>query len=333
VRIGVIGAGAIGGTIAGLLARAGHDVSVTARGDQLTALQERGLSLDGAWGASTASVSAEQTLTATPELVFVCTKAQDAAAAIAENLAHLAGIPVVIVQNGLEGLSAATALLTDSQVVGAIALYATSYLEPGRITVTAAGPTFIGSGEGAPNEVALHVAAVLGEAMPASAIANFTGAQWTKLIVNQVNAMPAITGQSAQETLSDPRLGRIDTLSMREAVRIGLASGIRFGSLQGLSHWLLRAFAVAPAGIGRLLPRLMARRMGTTPNPGSTLQSIRRGQLTEIDFLNGAVVRAAVTIGRHAPINATLTELVHRVEREGRFFDLTEIEGALTTAR
>jgi 2-dehydropantoate 2-reductase len=329
VRIGVIGAGAIGGTIAALLARAGHDVAVTARGAQLSAIEAHGLRIDGAWSESHAAITAAKFLTATPELAFVCTKAQDAEAAIAENLARLDGIPVVIVQNGVDGLAAATALLPRSRVVGAIALYAASYLEPGRITVTAAGPTFIGSGEGAADDVAVRAAAVLGEAMPATAIANFTGAQWTKLIVNQVNAMPAITGLSAQETLLHPVLGAIVTRSMKEAVRIGIESRIRFGSLQGLSHPLLRAFAVAPVSVGRLLPRLMAKRMGPVPNPGSTLQSIRRGQLTEIDFLNGAVVRAARTIGRRAPINETLTELVHRVEREGRFLDLVEIEAAL----
>src|SRR5690606_20752458 len=122
--------------------------------------------------------------------------------------------------------------------------------------------------------------------MPAIATSNFVGCQWSKLVVNQVNAMPAITGASAQETIGHPRLRRIITASMREAVRVGLDSGIRFGRLQGLSHGLLRAFAAAPAPLAQALPRLMARRMGATPNPGSTLQSLRRGRVTEIDHLN-----------------------------------------------
>ncbi|MGH1548158.1 ketopantoate reductase C-terminal domain-containing protein [Leifsonia poae] len=57
--------------------------------------------------------------------------------------------------------------------------------------------------------------------------------------------------------------------------------------------------------------------MGATPNPGSTLQSIRRGQLTEIDYLNGAVVDEARAAGVEAPINAAITALVHEVERGG----------------
>ena len=66
-------------------------------------------------------------------------------------------------------------------------------------------------------------------------------------------------------------------------------------------------------------PRAMARRMGDVPNPGSTLQSIRRGQPSEIDHLAGAVVRAAQRNGRDAPVNAALVDLVHEVERSGAF--------------
>jgi 2-dehydropantoate 2-reductase len=69
----------------------------------------------------------------------------------------------------------------------------------------------------------------------------------------------------------------------------------------------------------------MARRMGATPNPGSTLQSIRRGQATEIDYLNGAVVRAAEGLGRTAPVNAALVALVHEVEASGSFLSPDEV--------
>lgn len=325
MRIAVIGAGAIGGTIAALLDRVGHDVAITARGEQLATIRTSGLRISGGWGDHTARPRASAVLETTPELVFVCTKAQDAAGAITVNAERLVGIPVVIVQNGLDGVRLAEKLLPDSPVIGAIAIYAASYLKPGLIDVTAAGPTVIGTDDPARRDIAAHVASVLGAAMPTLLVADFRGAQWSKLIVNQVNAMPAITGLSAQETLVHPVLGRIVTASMREAVRIGLSTGVRFASLQGLSQPVLRVFALAPIAIGRALPRLMAARMGDTPNPGSTLQSIRRGQPTEIDFLHGAVVRAASQAGLTAPINERLTELVHRVEKSGDFLGVEEV--------
>src|SRR5688572_14277668 len=78
MRIGVVGAGAVGGAIAALLARGGHDVEVTARGEHLEAMRRGGLELRGAWGDFTAEVTANDVLTRAPELAIVATKAQDA---------------------------------------------------------------------------------------------------------------------------------------------------------------------------------------------------------------------------------------------------------------
>lgn len=319
MRIGVIGAGAIGGTIAALLDRVGHLVEVTARGDHLEKIRSSGLHLSGAWGDHVARIQAAETLRTEPELVFVCTKAQDSASAIRENRAQLTGIPVVIVQNGLSGLDQARSLLPDSDCVGALALYAASFLSPGSVSVTTASNTYLGAGNGAPPEAAVFATRILDAAMPAFAVENFTGSQWTKLIVNQINAMPAITGLSAQDTLGDHRLRRIVTASMREATRVGFDAGVHYGSIQGLTNGLLRFIASAPPWAAQIVPLMMRRRMGETPNPGSTLQSIRRGQATEIDYLNGAVVDEAAQLGREAPINAALVELVHEVERTRRF--------------
>lgn len=319
MRIGIIGTGAIGGTIAALLDRAGHDVEVTARGDGLAAIRENGLRFDGGWGEHTARVAADERLSRTPELAFVCTKAQDAASALRDNAQHLNGITVVIVQNGLDALEVAGGILTDSDLVGGLALYAAQYVDPGHVTVTATGGTYLGDGAGEPTDAARRAAALLGSVMPAVAVRNFLGAQWSKLIINMVNAMPAITGLSVQETIRDRALGRVVTASMREAVRIGIACGVRYESVQGLGDALLRAFARLPLWAARALPLLMARRMGPVPNLGSTLQSRRRGRMTEIDYLNGAVVRAATAIGRPAPVNEAIVTTMHELERSGTF--------------
>lgn len=319
MRIGIIGAGAIGGTIAAMLDRAGHEVAVTARGDGLQAIRERGLRLDGAWGEHLATVTASERLETVPELAFVCTKAQDAGPALRDNAERLHDITVVIVQNGLEALEVAEDILPRSELVGGLALYAARYVEPGHVTVTAAGPVYLGRGRGEATDASHRAAALLGSAVPAVATDNFEGAQWTKLVVNMVNAMPALTGLSVQETIRDPRLGRVVAASMRETARTGFASGVRYASLQGLSHGLLRVFAALPIRAARLLPELMARRMGPVPNLGSTLQSRRRGRTTEIDYLNGAVVRAAAALGRRAPVNAAIVDCMRRLERDGTF--------------
>ena len=317
----MVGTGAVGGTIAALLARAGHDVEVTARGPHLAAIQDHGLILGGAWGDYTAHVDAGRKLARIPELAFVTTKANDAEAAIRDNAGLLAGVPVVVVQNGLRGIETAQRVLPSSDVVGGLAMFAASYLSPGHVEVTTDGNIYLGDAATTPSMATLYAAEVLGEVLPVAATTNFVGAQWTKLIVNQINALPAITGLSAQEVIRSRPLRRLMTRSMREAVRVGIAENVHFAALQGLSNSLLRVFSWLPISLGQLLPLAINRRLGPVPNPGSTLQSIRRGQLTEIDYLNGTIVAAGERLGVPTPVNRKLTELVHAVEASGRFVE------------
>jgi 2-dehydropantoate 2-reductase len=328
MRIGVIGAGAVGGAIAALLARDGNDVEVAARGQNLRVIKAGGIRLTGGWGDFTAQVSANETLTRAPALAIVATKAQDARAAILANARILNGIPVVVVQNGLEGIAGTGPLLPRSDVVGALAMYASSLIGPGHVAVGTTGTTYIGGGSDLP---ARYAVSILNDAMPAELTGNFEGAQWTKLVVNQVNALPAITGLSVQEVVANAALRRILTLSMRENVRVGLASGIRFAPLQGLTAGRLRIFARSPLAFAESLPKLMARRMGAVPNPGSTLQSIRRGGMTEIDYLNGAVVAAASKVGMTAPVNAAIVALVHEVEKSREFLAPEQVAERIPT--
>ncbi|HEV7955799.1 MAG TPA: 2-dehydropantoate 2-reductase [Marisediminicola sp.] len=321
MRVAVIGAGAVGGTLAALLSCGGHDVEVVARGAHLDEILRRGIHLAGAWGDHTALIEASSELQRTPDLAIVATKAQDAEAAMRTAARLLDGVPVVIVQNGLGSVATGRAALPGSEVIGALALFAASYLAPGEIVVTATGRLYL---DGSTTRSA-SVADVLRAVLPVSVTADFVGAQWTKLVVNQINALPAITGLSAQEVISHRGLRRIMAESMRETVRVGLDSGVRFAPLQGMSHRMLLLFHHAPAAFAGLLPLAMARRMGPTPNPGSTLQSIRRGQPTEIDHLSGAVVEAAAAAGGQATINAVLVRMVHEVEGGRRFLTPDEV--------
>jgi 2-dehydropantoate 2-reductase len=292
-------------------------VEVTARGAGLAAIREGGIGLTGGYGEAHERVAAGEVLTMRPELVLVCTKAQDAAEAIAANAALIDGVPVVVVQNGLEGVATAERLLPASSCMGMLSIIAANYTEPGRVRVTTTAASYLGRGDGEPDAECRRVAAVLSSAVPVIAIAGFRGAQWTKLVVNMLNAVPAIVGRSVQDVVDDRRLRRVVAASMRETVRVAVARGVRFGSLQGLGDRRLRFFARLPLWLGQLLPYFMRVRMGDVPNLGSTQQSLRRGQRTEIDYLNGAVVREAELAGTDAPVNRALTALVHEVEQAG----------------
>jgi 2-dehydropantoate 2-reductase len=298
---------------------------VTVRGAALPVVTAGGIRLSGGFGDLHAHPLAVERLEEPCDLALICTKAQDAAAAITENAAVLDGTPVIVVQNGLDGVTTVRRLLPHSERFGLITIIAAHYEGPGRVRVTTAAPSYLGRDDGPVDAATRGWRAVLDAAMPTVALDNFVGAQWTKLVVNMLNALPAITGLSVQEVVDHAGLRRLMTRSMRETVRVGLKSGVWFGQLQGLSHRRLRLFALVPAWAGQVLPRSMRRRMGAVSNQGSTLQSLLRGQRTEIDFLNGAVVTAAAAAGTVAPVNALLTELVHEVERSGVFLTADEV--------
>jgi len=329
MRIAVIGAGAVGGTLAALLDRAGHDVEVTARGTNLAAIKEHGLRLDGGWGEHVARVEAHETLAwigaPEPDFAILATKAQDAAAALRANREVLGTVPLLVAQNGLGGLEVAHSVLPESPLLGGLALFAASYLEPGRVTVTAALPLIVGAGANTTPQVLDRIVTVLEQAIPVEVTDDIVGAQWTKLLINHVNALPAITGLSVQEVIANPGLRKIMTASMRETVRVARRLGVRFGRVQGVSGRILGAIGSAPLAFGAWFPRTLGSRMGAVPNPGSTLQSIRRGQLTEIDFLNGAVVATAKQGGVAAPVNEQIVNLVHEVEQSGAFLTPAEV--------
>lgn len=329
VRIAIIGAGAVGGTLAALLDRAGHEVVVTARGENLESIRRDGLKLTGGWGEHVARVAAAATVETRPELAILATKAQDARAALEGTSPLLDGVPLLVVQNGLGGIRVARESLPGSPLFGGLALFAASYLAPGEVTVTAPLPLAVGAAPDTDTALLEELAETLAAAIPVEVLPDIEAAQWSKLLVNHVNALPAITGLSVQECIAHPGLRRVMTASMRETVRLARRLGVRFAGMQGVPGAALELVGRVPLALGSTFPRLLARRMGEVPNPGSTLQSIRRGQLTEIDYLNGAVVEAARAAGLEAPVNTAIVELVHEVERSGAFLAPAQVIGRI----
>ena len=321
MRIGVIGAGGVGGAFAAKLALAGHDVSIAATSWNADAIRIEGVRLSGAFGEAVVPFShASTVLPEGMELVLLATKVHDAPLALRANREQIGDAAVVVLQNGLGGLEVARDVLSRHRdIYAGLTLFAATNLGLGRIQVTAPGDTYIGVGRGAPSARVKHIAAELNRGLPTIAIDNFRGAAWTKLLVNHVNAIPAITNRSVQEVGSDPALCRILTRSMRETIEVGRAIGVKFASLGPLRVVDIRALEHLPLGLAVAIPRKLCLSFGQVPNFASTLQSIRRGQQTEIDELNGRVAELGRANGVATPVNRMLTALVRRVERTGEF--------------
>ncbi|MFM6981413.1 MAG: ketopantoate reductase family protein [Microbacteriaceae bacterium] len=322
MRLAVIGAGAVGGTLAALASRAGHDVTVVARGEHSTAIERHGLSVAGAFGQSTSNPRVAQTISAGQkfDLVIVAVKAHQTASALGGNDIS-AGTPILVVQNGLGGFDVVREYFPENPAAIGLALFGATIVEPGRVNVTYAASLVVGGDSAA----CKATKSILGAHLRVRLARHPEGAVWTKLVINAVNAVPAMTGLSVQRTIAHPMLRRIVTALMRETARIGFARGEKFADLGAVSAADVRFIALAPLFLSQIIPLRLAAKMGDVPNFASTMHSIRRGRTTEVDFLSGAVVQEAAAINRDAPVNRTVTELIHEVERTGVFMEPDEV--------
>jgi 2-dehydropantoate 2-reductase len=117
---------------------------------------------------------------------------------------------------------------------------------------------------------------------------------------------------------------------MREGLSVAGSAGIRLESLPDMPLALVRLVRWLPEGVAARIAAAKTRRLDQGwPLVVSTLQSVRRGRPTEIDYLNGEVVRLGAEVGVPTPLNARIVELVHQVERTGAFLSIAELLQAL----
>jgi 2-dehydropantoate 2-reductase len=329
MRIAVIGAGAIGSVVGGLLARAGEDVTVIGRRPHVDAVNRNGLRIDGVVGTMQVRVSAVERLDFVPDLALLTMKTQSVAAAAREIRPFVAGVPVVTMQNGVRSDELVADVLGKEDVLSCVVVLGATFLEPGSVTYTTQGVLVLGAPFGSIDEQTRSVAATLNKAIPTHLSANIAGAHWTKLIVNENNALPAVTGLSIQEVNQRPALRELSVLLMKEAAATIAAAGIKLASLPGLPKTALRTMLSLPTPVASRLLKLLSRSLGEAPALGSTLQSVRRGETTEIDYLNGEIVVLGKRIGRPTPYNAAVVKLVHQVEATGSFLTTEEVTAAV----
>jgi 2-dehydropantoate 2-reductase len=326
IRIAVIGAGAIGSALGALLHRAGQSVALIARPAHVAAIRQKGLKVDGDTGNFTASVNAAETLDFRPDLTLLTVKTQDVVAAVKANRGFLSDVPIVTFQNGVRSDPLVASILPREQILSAVVLTHVTHLLPGEVTVVYRGKLMLGRPFGKRDGKLEEVARILDQAIPTQVTDNIEGARWLKLIVNLNNALPAITNQTMDRVYANASLRNLAIALMREGLRVIHRANIRLESLPQVSIALTRLVNWMPSGIAGRIAAAKLRQLTTEwPLWGSTLQSIRRGRPTEIDYLNGEIVELGKRCGEPTPLNAKMVELVHQVERTGNFFSIEEI--------
>ena len=333
MRIAVIGAGAVGSALGSLLWRAGEEVVLVGRAAHIAAIRAAGLSVEGVLGGFNATPHAEERLSATPELALLTVKTQDIVAALRANRAMLQDVPIVVLQNGLRGEELAASVVPQAQLVSGVVVLHAQYLVAGHVVLMQSEGLLVGRLSGENDALVGRVRAVLDKAVPTAVTSNIRGARWTKLIVNLNNVLPALCDASFKQVYQDRFLRRLAVGLMREGLAVAQRSGIRLESLPGTSVPLVRLVAYLPDALaGAIAARKAAGIETRWPLKGSTWQSVAREKPTEIEYLNGEIVRLGRELGVATPLNERVVALMQRVARERRHLDAREIEQAFRRA-
>ena len=302
-RVAVVGAGAVGGFFGGMLARAGARVTLIGRRPHVDVWARDGLSLESATFEAIVSVAASTDLAAAREadLVLFSVKSPDTEDAARQLAPHLRRDALVVsLQNGVDNVARMRSSAALDAVAAAVYV-ASSMPSPGRVKHGGRGDLLIGDvpgRAGPPRDAELARAAAWFEAagVPCRVSPDIEADLWTKLITNAgLNAISAV----ARTTYGDA----VANADAREVMR----------------QLVVECVAVARAG-GVALPEAdyvqmvwdFARNIGAIYS--STAQDLERGRRTEIDALNGFVVRRGAELGVPTPVNHTLVTLVKLLE-------------------
>lgn len=322
LKILSIGAGAIGTYIGGSLARTGHEVVFLERPTAAERLKQKGLQLDlkeEKYRLTTPLVSTEIEEALAHgrfDAALFALKSFDTDSAL-QNLKPFAALlpPLLCLQNGVENEAKITRILGDEKVIAGTVTSAIGRRDVGDVVLERLRGVGVADGH--------HLSAQLVRAMDQAGLnarlyASAPDMKWSKMLTNLLaNASSAILEMTPGEIFANPALFRLEIMQLREALQVMDASNIRVVDLPGTPVRAL-AFAVRylPLWLSKLLlQRSVGRGRGTKmPSFYIDLHS-GRGQ-TEVDYLNGAVVRAGERSGIPTPVNNLLTTTLTQLTLE-----------------
>ena len=294
MNVAVVGAGAVGCYYGFLLAQAGHAVTLIGRPALVAAVRSDGLVLESATGTATLPVRAttEGDSVAGADLVLVCVKSGDTEAAGALIAPHLGPDATILsLQNGVDNAERLAAFL--GRPVVPVAVYvATAMADPGRVRHNGRGDLILGASETSAGLAAAFTAA----GIPTTVSARALDALWGKLIMNcAYNALSALTQLPYGHLVQGEGVVASMTDIVDECIAVAGAAGV----------------SVPPD----IFDSVMALSVAMADQRSSTAQDLARGRPSEIDHLNGYVVRQGAALGIPTPANRLLHTLVKLAER------------------
>ncbi|WP_323041472.1 2-dehydropantoate 2-reductase [Gemmobacter sp.] len=323
MRIGILGAGLIGGFIGGRLAAGGAEVTMVGRPAMGAAL-DAGLHLTDLDGPDRhlppgrIRFGTDPGLLADCKLVLICVKsAQTAGAAAALAPVLPPGTRVMTMQNGIGHAEVLAAALPQARVLRGIVPFNVVSPAPGHLRRTTSG-TLLADRDAGPFAPAFAAAG-----LPLDLRPDMEAVMWGKLLMNLNNAVNTLSGLPLREELAQRDYRRCLALAQDEALAVLAAARLRPARLTPLPLRLMPAVLRLPDPAFRLIAGRMLR---IDPAARSSMaEDLAAGRPSEIDWLNGAVVALAARLGARAPVNARLTALVHAAFASPRRWPAAEL--------
>jgi 2-dehydropantoate 2-reductase len=331
MKVSVLGAGAVGSMFGALLKRDAPEIDVTliVRGEHGSAIYERqAVVVEGPWGEFSVPVRASFDVADIDgsEIVFVTVKSHASEAAARAAALYWSHATVVSIQNGInERLLAPHANL--HQLVMGMTATNIAIVEPGRVSLQLGGATILGPplGHAASERVdaATNVLRRIHcDTLRFDSSSNISGMRYNKLAVNALGyasclsasnfISQALCHRAWREAVARPIIAECRRVFARAGIPLQTIPGVpslrRIGRLTRMMSW--------PA-IGRGICFGARRKFDRKPIVFSLQQDLKRGKPTEVEHINGEIVRLAATVGLKAPMNAEVVRMVHELEQRG----------------
>jgi len=304
MKVCVLGAGSLGCAIGGILAKAGADVTlVNRRQEQVDAIRRNGLILRDGSGDTCVQVQAVTTATGLGpmDLVIVLVKSFDTRSAMQGALSLVGDKTVVLsLQNGLGHEEVLADLVGAERVLAGKTYVGGLLVAPGVVVSGTVGKeTLIGELHAHGSARADAVAQLFNDAGLATTVcADIRATMWDKLLINvATGALSGITGLPYGALYQVPEVEACALAAVAEAMAVAKASGIQLSMTDPREAWVKAASGLPYAF------------------KASMLQSLEKGSVTEVDYINGSVVERGAALGIPTPVNSALVACIKGIER------------------
>ncbi len=315
MKIVIAGAGSIGCYCGALLADAGHMVTLLGRARVLDPIREQGLTVTDFSGLSLTVPATSLTLSTDPsclakaDLIIVTVKSgatEDMAALIAAHATK--ATPVLSWQNGMENARILRAALPNHDVRAGMVPFNVVPTRPAAYHRATSGDIVIQAG---PGSLAEHLTSAQ---LPITESDQIEAVQWGKLVINLNNALNALSGLTLVEQLTDRNWRRMMADQMAEALSILKAAGHPVASTTPLPAWMTPHILRLPTP---LFKRIASKMLTIDPSARTSMAyDLNAGRPTEIDSLQGEIIRLGQSLNKPTPINRRVAELIRATPTE-----------------